>query len=140
MAVSDEQRKEAERLKNEGNELMKREEYLEALDRYGRAIELDPSNAVYYCNRAAAHSKLNNHESALDDCQRAISHDPNYSKAYGRMGLAYGNLNDHAKSRDCYRKALELDPNNESYRNNLKIAEDKVAEVTQQCLSVSHQV
>ena len=127
--MSEEQRKEAERLKNEGNELMKREQYSEALNLYSRAIDLDASNAVYYCNRAAAHSKLNNHESALEDCKRAISNDPNYSKAYGRMGLAYGNLNDHAKSRDCYRKALELDPNNDSYRNNLKIAEEKVAEV-----------
>ena len=80
-------------------------------------------------NRAAAHSKLNGHELALEDCKRAISYDPNYSKAYGRMGLAFGNLNDHSKSRDCYRKAVELDPNNDSYRNNLKIAEEKVAEV-----------
>lgn len=130
--VTEEQRTEAERLKNEGNELMKSEKFTEALSLYGRAIQLDASNAVYYCNRAAALSKLNNHEMALEDCRRAISYDPNYSKAYGRMGLAFGNLNDHQRSRDCYRKAVELDPNNESYRNNLKIAEEKVAEQTPQ--------
>ncbi|CAG2121933.1 unnamed protein product, partial [Medioppia subpectinata] len=130
--VSEEQRKEAERLKNEGNELMKSEQFEKALEMYGRAIDLDASNAVYFCNRAAAHSKLNNHEFALEDCKRAITCDPGYSKAYGRMGLAFGNLNDHLKSRDCYRKAVELDPSNESYRNNLKIAEDKVAEQSSQ--------
>jgi small glutamine-rich tetratricopeptide repeat-containing protein alpha len=80
--------------------------------------------------RAAAHSKLSNHESALDDCKTAISYDPNYSKAYGRMGLAYASLNDHHRARDCYKKAVELDPQNESYRNNLRIAEEKVAEVS----------
>ena len=51
-----------------------------------RAIELDGRNAVYYCNRAAAHSKLNQQQAAIDDCGVAISIDPAYSKAYGRMG------------------------------------------------------
>ena len=51
-----------------------------------RAIELDGRNAVYYCNRAAAHSKMNQHELAIQDCKKAIMIDDNYSKAYGRMG------------------------------------------------------
>jgi hypothetical protein len=41
---------------------------------------------VFYCNRAAAHSKLNNHFAAVEDCKRAIDMDPTYGKAYGRMG------------------------------------------------------
>ena len=79
--------------------------------------------------RAAAYTKLDNHHAALKDCQTAISTDPNYSKAYGRMGLAYASLNDHQRARDCYKKAIELDPENESYKNNLRIAEEKLAEV-----------
>lgn len=53
-----------------------------------RAIELDGRNAVYYCNRAAAHSKLNQHQAAINDCKKAIVIDPSYSKAYGRMGYS----------------------------------------------------
>jgi hypothetical protein len=45
-----------------------------------QAIELDGSNPVFYCNRAAAHSKMNAHHLAIEDCQRAIDMDPNYSK------------------------------------------------------------
>ncbi len=86
--------------------------------------------------RAAAHSKLNNHQEALNDCKRAISCDPNYSKAYGRMGLAYASMNDHIRARDCYRKAVDLDPTNESYRNNLLIAEEKMSEVRHDSRSV----
>jgi len=130
--VTEKEKLEAERLKNEGNNLMKSEKFNEALQCYTQAIQIDGSNAVYYCNRAAAHSKLSNHESALDDCKMAISYDPNYSKAYGRMGLAYASLNDHYRARDCYRKAVELDPQNESYRNNLRIADEKVAEQSSQ--------
>jgi len=129
--VSESAKREAEKLKNDGNNLMKSEKFEEALECYTKAIVIDGSNSVYYCNRAAAHSKLNNHSAALEDCKRAITYDPNYCKAYGRMGLAFASMNDHHKARDCYKKAVELDPTNESYRNNLRIAEEKVAETSQ---------
>lgn len=69
---------------------------------------------------------------AIEDCQRAIEIDPSYSKAYGRMGLAYASLNDHIKAKQYYEKAIELDPNNESFRNNLRIAEEKAREFQNQ--------
>jgi small glutamine-rich tetratricopeptide repeat-containing protein alpha len=34
---------------------MKQEKFKEALEQYNKAIEIDASNAVYYCNRAAAY-------------------------------------------------------------------------------------
>jgi len=119
-------KEEAERLKTEGNNLMRTEKFQEALDMYSKAIELDGSNPVFYCNRAAAHSKMNNHHLAIEDCQRAIDMDPSYSKAYGRMGLAHSSLNKHKEAVDNFKKALELEPDNESYKSNLQIAEDKV--------------
>ena len=82
-------KEEAERLKTEGNNLMRTEKFVDALDMYSKAINLDGGNPVFYCNRAAAHSKMNNHHLAIEDCQRAIDMDPSYSKAYGRMGLAH---------------------------------------------------
>lgn len=51
-----------------------------------RAIKLDGSNKVFYCNRAAAYSKMENHYLAVEDCKRALDMDPKYGKAYGRMG------------------------------------------------------
>lgn len=116
---------------------------------YSRAIELDGRNAVYYCNRAAAHSKLNQHQAAINDCKKAIVIDPSYSKAYGRMGykhwsfwifvyflncqffnaifsLAHASLNQHAEAVHCYQRAVELEPENESYQSNLQIAEEKL--------------
>ncbi|XP_028672046.1 small glutamine-rich tetratricopeptide repeat-containing protein alpha [Erpetoichthys calabaricus] len=120
---------EAERLKTEGNEQMKAENFSGAVDFYSRALELNPNNAVYYCNRAAALSKLGNYAGAVQDCEQAISIDPNYSKAYGRMGLALSSLNKHSEAVTYYKKALELDPENESYKSNLKIAEQKIKEL-----------
>ncbi|XP_065306932.1 small glutamine-rich tetratricopeptide repeat-containing protein beta-like isoform X1 [Dermacentor albipictus] len=124
------QKVEAEKYKQEGNNMMKIEMYTAALECYTKAISLDGRNAVYYCNRAAAHSKLNNHLDAIEDCQRALEIDPKYGKAYGRIGLAYASLNQHQKAKECYQKAVELDPENQSYVNNLRVAEEKLREMS----------
>lgn len=118
----------AESFKNQGNDLLKQDKYREAFECYTQAISIDENNAIYYSNRAAASSKLGDHQAALRDCQEAIEIDPNYSKAYGRMGLAYASMENHQKAKEAYVRAVELDPHNESYRNNLKIAEEKLAE------------
>ncbi|CAG5115925.1 unnamed protein product [Candidula unifasciata] len=123
-----EQKEEAERLKNKGNDFMKQERFSEALESYSQAIRLDSRNAVYFCNRAAAYSQLNKHQLAIDDCNRALAIDPSYSKAYGRMGIAFTAQENHESAYECYRKALELDPENQSYKNNLDIAEQKMKE------------
>jgi len=125
-AVSGEAKSQAEKLKNEGNNLMKSEQFTEALQCYSKAIELDGRNAVYYCNRAAAHSKLNQQQAAIDDCGVAISIDPAYSKAYGRMGLAHASLNRPQEAVQCYQRAVALEPSNEGYVSNLQIAEEKM--------------
>lgn len=118
----------ADSFKNQGNDFMKQDKYKEAYDCYTRAINIDDNTAIYYSNRAAASSKLGDHQAALQDCQEAVEIDPTYSKAYGRMGLAYASMEDHKRAKDAYIKAVELDPDNESYVNNLRIAEEKLGE------------
>uniref|UniRef100_A0A3Q2PZH9 Small glutamine-rich tetratricopeptide repeat-containing protein beta n=1 Tax=Fundulus heteroclitus TaxID=8078 RepID=A0A3Q2PZH9_FUNHE len=120
----------AEQLKNEGNNHMKEENYRCAVECYTKAIDLDLRNAVYYCNRAAAHSKLGNYTEATADCERAIGIDPTYSKAYGRMGLALTAMTKYPEAISYFKKALVLDPENDTYKSNLKIAEQKHKEAS----------
>lgn len=40
--------------------------------------------------------------------------------------LALVSLNKHTEAAGYYKKALELDPDNETYKTNLKIAEEKM--------------
>lgn len=84
--VSPDRKLESENIKNEGNCLMKEEKYHEALAAYNRAISLDATNPVFYCNRAAAFSRLGEFQKAADDCKMALRYDSTYSKAYGRLG------------------------------------------------------
>lgn len=113
----------AEQLKMQGNDHMFKEAYKEAIQTYTEAIQCDPYNAIYYCNRAAAYSKLGDLQQSINDCQQATAIDPNYAKAYGRKGLAHSALNQHEEARGCYLKASQLDPANPSYQENLQMAE-----------------
>ncbi|XP_066592395.1 small glutamine-rich tetratricopeptide repeat-containing protein alpha-like [Prorops nasuta] len=119
---------EAERLKNEGNMLVKADKYQEALNNYTKAIQLDGHNAVYYCNRAAVYTKMGNHQQAIKDCHSALAIDPTYSKAYGRLGLAYTSLQKYKDAKECYQKALEMEPDNESYKYNMTLMEEKLTQ------------
>ncbi|XP_026318777.1 small glutamine-rich tetratricopeptide repeat-containing protein alpha-like [Hyposmocoma kahamanoa] len=119
---------EAEKLKNEGNELMKAERHREALEKYTRAIELVPTNAVYFCNRAAAHFKLGEHEAAIADCTAALALQPDYGKAHGRLGLALTALDRHREARAAYARAVQLEPDNESYKQNLRLTDERLAQ------------
>eukprot|EP00252_Welwitschia_mirabilis_P003025 TRINITY_DN13079_c0_g1_i1.p1 TRINITY_DN13079_c0_g1~~TRINITY_DN13079_c0_g1_i1.p1 ORF type:complete len:447 (-),score=115.40 TRINITY_DN13079_c0_g1_i1:315-1655(-) len=117
----------AEAFKVQGNSAMSLKRYREAIELYTLSISLCCHNAVYYCNRAAAHTQVGNYNEAIEDCKRAIEIDPNYSKAYSRLGLVYyaqGNYQDAIQK--GFQKALEIDPNNSSVRDNIKMAKEKL--------------
>jgi tetratricopeptide (TPR) repeat protein len=54
--------------------------FSQAIELYSEAIELNESNAVYWANRAFAHTKLEEYGSAISDATKAIEVDPRYSK------------------------------------------------------------
>ena len=133
---------------------MKDGQFHEAVEKYNKAVKLH-KDPVYFCNRfnnvedvfiiafrAAAYCRLENYSLAVQDCRTALALDPNYSKAYGRLGyaflytficsyrLALSCQNQYHEAVQAYKKAIELDPHQESYKNNLKIAEDKLRETS----------
>lgn len=50
------------------------------MEGYGKAIDLDPENAIYYSNRALAHIRMENYGAALEDAAKATDVDPSYVK------------------------------------------------------------
>ncbi|KAI4337813.1 hypothetical protein L6164_016185 [Bauhinia variegata] len=122
----------AESLKSHGNKAMQAKKYTDAIELYDCAIALCDNNAVYHCNRAAAYTQIHKYNEAIQDCLRSIEIDQNYSKAYSRLGLAYyaqGNYRDAIDQ--GFKKALQLDPNNESVKENIRVAEQKLSEQQQ---------
>lgn len=106
--------KAAEAHKSEGNEFLKEGKYAEAAECYGKAIECDPENPVFYSNRSAAHANLSSFDAALLDAETAIRLDAKFVKAYSRKGLALYKLGKTTKACEAYREGLKLDPSNES--------------------------
>ncbi|XP_068663977.1 uncharacterized protein [Aristolochia californica] len=119
----------AETLKLQGNQAMQSKSYTDAVELYTCAIALCQNNAIYYCNRAAAYTQIHKYSEAIADCKKSIEIGPRYSKAYSRLGMAYyaqGNYRDAINL--GYLKALELDPTNNSIRENIRVAEQKLRE------------
>ncbi|KAJ4730331.1 Serine/threonine protein phosphatase [Melia azedarach] len=103
----------AEELKVLANGAFKANKFSQAIDLYSQAIEINGQNAVYWANRAFAHSKLEEYGSAIQDASKAIEIDPKYSKGYYRRGAAYlamGKFKDALKDFQQVKKLCPNDP------------------------------
>ncbi|KAJ3351681.1 hypothetical protein GGF32_004110 [Allomyces javanicus] len=129
--VSDEDKKRAEELKAQGNKLVAERKFPEAVVKYTDAIALNPNNAVYFSNRAAAYSQAGQHDKAIDDAKQAAVVDPTFSKAYSRLGHAYYATGRFQEAHDAYAKGLELDPSNKTMQQAMLQAKAKLPAVTQ---------
>jgi stress-induced-phosphoprotein 1 len=68
----EQKREQAVALKDAGNKLFSSKSYAAAVAKYGEAIELDPSDPIFYTNRAACNTELGKLAEAIDDCELAI--------------------------------------------------------------------
>lgn len=103
----------AEELKAAANAAFQAHKFSKAVDLYTQAIGLDSHNAVYWANRAFAHTKLEEYGSAVEDASRAIDIDQKYVKGYYRRGaafLAMGRFKDALKDFKQVVKIVPRDP------------------------------
>merc|ERR1719384_1685582 len=130
--VTESDKERAETFKKEGNTLLGQKKYNQAIAKYTKAIQLNANNAVYFSNRAAAHSYLKNYQQAVSDSRQASTIDPNYVKAYVREGLALYEMKDYKKAHDAYSKALNktksTDKNWETYMEKVELCQMKIDE------------
>lgn len=79
----------AEAFKQKGNEYYKQAQYQDACEAYSQAINLDPTNAVYYGNRSMALMQAKQYRQALEDSLRANELMPNTAKTVSRLCKLY---------------------------------------------------
>eukprot|EP01128_Nolandella_sp_AFSM9_P010484 TRINITY_DN7255_c0_g1_i1.p2 TRINITY_DN7255_c0_g1~~TRINITY_DN7255_c0_g1_i1.p2 ORF type:complete len:588 (-),score=217.21 TRINITY_DN7255_c0_g1_i1:92-1855(-) len=99
-------------LKDEGNTFLRQGNHTEAAKKYTEAIELDPTNQVYFSNRSAAYLSLQNLPAALKDANTAISLKPDWSKGYLRKGTALQWMSKYAEAVEAFEAGLKVEPAN----------------------------
>lgn len=125
---------EAEAFKSQGNAALQRKEYPAAIEFYGKAIALSPTNPIYLSNRAAAYSACHKHSEAQTDAEMAVAADPKYTKAWSRLGLARFVLGDVKGSVEAYGKGIEYEGNggSEAMKKGYKTAKERLEQEEQE--------
>ncbi|KAJ8319898.1 hypothetical protein KUTeg_001485 [Tegillarca granosa] len=85
---------------------------MKALNSYTDAINLCPTCAAYYGNRAATYMMLNKYKDALEDARHSVRLDKNFLKGYMREAKCHLALGETAAAARCYEKILEFEPGN----------------------------
>ncbi|KDR10586.1 serine/threonine-protein phosphatase 5 isoform X2 [Zootermopsis nevadensis] len=110
-SVSPENVEEAEKMKEEANNCFRKQDYNKAIDLYSKAIELNPSVAVYYGNRSIAYLKTECFGYALNDASKAIELDKTYVKGYYRRAGAHMSLGKFKLALRDYEAVTKAKPN-----------------------------
>lgn len=116
-----------EAIKLLGNDYLEKENYMQAINQYTRAIELNPKYSVLYLNRATALMRrkyLGDVYSALKDCQTALELDPHYIKAHFRMARALLELDHLCMSTMCLEELKKRFPSHTDNHGVLMLEKD----------------
>lgn len=129
----------AEEIKQLANDAFKAHKYFQAIELYSQAIELNGQNAVYWANRAFAHTKLEEYGSAIQDATKAIEVDPRYSKGYYRRGAAYLAMGKFKEALKDFQQVKKLCPNDPDAAKKLKECEKAVMKLKfEEAIAVEH--
>lgn len=99
-------------LKSQGENAVKRKDYLGASKLYSEALELDNCDATLYSNRSLCYVQIGKSQKALLDADVCIARRPNWVKGYYRKGAAHMSLKEHKKAVEAFLDGLKLDPGN----------------------------
>eukprot|EP00375_Theileria_parva_P000945 XP_763615.1 hypothetical protein [Theileria parva strain Muguga] len=127
-----------EDLKNLGNDAFKAGRFMDAVEFFTKAIELNPDDHVLYSNRSGAYASMYMYNEALADANKCIDLKPDWPKGYSRKGLCEYKLGNPEKAKETYNMGLAYDPNNESLNKALlEVENDKSDTYIQSLLMVS---
>ena len=111
--MSDSTETAAQEAKVRGNKALATKQYAAAIQEYSKAIELDPTQAVFYSNRCAAYLQSNdsdNLDKALEDAESCIANKRGWAKGYARKGSVLSRQKQYKQAIAAYEQAIEFSP------------------------------
>uniref|UniRef100_A0A3P9LD76 protein-serine/threonine phosphatase n=1 Tax=Oryzias latipes TaxID=8090 RepID=A0A3P9LD76_ORYLA len=107
-------------------------DYENAIKFYSEALELNPSNAIYYSNRSLAYLRTECYGYALADATKALEVDKNYIKGYYRRATSNMALGKFKAALKDYETVVRVRPNDKDakmkYQECNKIVKQKAFE------------
>jgi len=91
--------------------------WMEALDYFEKALEIEPENRPLRIQYAYCLSALDKGEDALKVYQRLKNEYPDDHTVYRELGILYDSMGDLEKARENLRRAIELNPSPNTYYN-----------------------
>ena len=95
----------------DGKNLLKNEAYQQAVELFTTVIEVDPSFAEGYNQRAIAYFMLEEWSKAIRDCKQTVALNPYHFGAFAGMGHVYVRLGKIEEAIKAYKQALIINPN-----------------------------
>jgi tetratricopeptide (TPR) repeat protein len=107
--VSDADKKASDQYVDQGNQLIQKGQYQNAIRPLLYAIQANPGNAVAYNDLGAAYMDMKQDPVAAQYFQEAIQRDPSMAMAYRNLGILHDST-DASQAIPYYTKVLELTP------------------------------
>jgi tetratricopeptide (TPR) repeat protein len=86
--------------------------YKEAVDYYGRALEIDPSNANVRTDRGTSYWNLGQADAAIAEFNKSLAVDPNHAQTLFNLGVVHlHGKNDRDAARKAWERLLSSNPN-----------------------------
>jgi tetratricopeptide (TPR) repeat protein len=93
-----------------GTRALNRGEYQQAIDHFTHAIEIDPTFAEAYNQRAIVKYLQDRYDESLEDCRKTVERMPCHFGAWSGMGHCHAHKGRLACAIEHYEKALKINP------------------------------
>jgi tetratricopeptide (TPR) repeat protein len=109
----------------------------QAIEHYGRALEIDPDHAGALVGYAHLLDRLGQKVKATEYYVRAVKAHPKDAHIINDLGLCYARQGKFDKSLQCLEKAVSLQPDRDLYRNNIAAVLVEVGRVDEAVVQVA---
>ena len=114
-----------------GNAAFGKKQHAVAIEHYTEAIELDPTDHVFWANRAAARLGLKQHQEAAGDAREALRINPSFVKASFRLATALNGCAEHKEAVKALISALQTCADKDRAKLQTALSESREAESKQ---------
>jgi len=105
--------------KDKGNAFLQAKQFDEAIKAYTEAINIEPTDHVFFSNRSAAYLSKGDAVNALSDSQRCIELKKDWPKGYTRKGASLHALRRYEDAIKAYQDGLSIAPEDSGLKSGL---------------------